>query len=638
MCGIAGILGPVTPDDHDRVRRMTQMLRHRGPNAIRSTVHSGAVLGHTRLSIIDLSDRGLQPMTSADGRHVMVFNGEIYNYRELRADLARDTRFQSASDSEVLLAAYRRWGADCLDRLIGMFAFCIFDTVEHTAFFARDRFGQKPLFFAEQHGKLLFASEIKPLLAAGVPATSDAATWARYLRHASYDDGPATYFAGISQLEPGECADYAEPGRLVRRRYYDVAATISEPQVTRAQAPAAVRECLVDAARLHMRSDVPVGVSLSGGLDSSALLATIDLAGELHDGVQCVSVDFGGDLTERPWIEAAADHHGLQAHIVGYTPQDFRADITPMMWQLEGPLGGLMNCALGAVMAHAQQCGITVIQDGTGLDEAFGGYRNHHNLYLGRLIAAQDPAADTALRDYARNWQVSEAQARSDGLAALHAKSTAIDGTSLVNEKVLHPRLRNVENAATVPTPTGDPLRDAFVDYLQVRKIPRNTRMKDRLSMAYGLELRLPFLDHRLVELALSLPADLLFLHGRSKSILREALTGAMAEDVRLAAKRSIQAPQGDWLRRQPMRGYVQDLIASQSFADRGLFDVAAARTAFAEFVDGAYDNSFFVWQWINVEAWHRIFIDGDPIATQTPLHPGIWTAEPAGSLAAVGG
>ncbi|MHA1572035.1 MAG: asparagine synthase (glutamine-hydrolyzing), partial [Alphaproteobacteria bacterium] len=337
MCGIAGILGPSTPDDHDRVVAMTAMLRHRGPNATRTSQHEGAVFGHTRLSIIDLTDRALQPMASPDGRHVMVFNGEIYNYRELRRELQAHTQFRSQSDSEVLLAAYRHWGPACLDRFIGMFAFCIFDTQARTAFFARDRFGQKPLYLTHHNGQLLFASEVKALLAAGVPAKADMAVWARYLRQASYDDGPATYFAGITQLEPGECAQLTATGDLTRTHYYNVAEAIPEPRHHSLDAAAtAVRELLVDAAGLHMRADVPVGISLSGGLDSSALLATIDLAGDLHDGVQCVSVDFGGDLTERPWIEAAAGYHHLQAHIVGYTPAEFHADIAPMIWQLEG--------------------------------------------------------------------------------------------------------------------------------------------------------------------------------------------------------------------------------------------------------------------------------------------------------------
>jgi len=290
-----------------------------------------------------------------------------------------------------------------------------------------------------------------------------------------------------------------------------------------------------------------------------------------------------------------------------------------MMWHLEGPIGGLMTCALDHVFAPASAAGYKVIQDGTGLDEAFGGYRNHHNLYLGGLIQSADPRAEDAVREYARNWGVSEAEAHAAAVAELTRNGgTAIDGTVPVRTDLLQPEvLQRNANSGPSKTSGSDPVRDAFIDYLQVSKIPRNTRMKDRLSMAYGLELRLPFLDHRLIEHALSLPLDLLFLHGRSKSIVREALVGIMDEEVRVATKRSIQAPQGNWLIAEPMRTYVHDLIHSESFADRGFFNVNAAKKAFQDFCEGNTPNSFFVWQWINIEEWFRTFVDHNPISAK---------------------
>ncbi len=621
MCGIAGILGTGDPADADRVVAMIDVMGHRGPDAGRVMSLFGAVLGHRRLSIIDLSARGLQPMRSSGGKggSWLIFNGEIYNYRELKVELANSYRFSSDSDSEVLLAAWERWGEACLDRLNGMFAFCIWEPGKRRAFLARDRFGQKPLYFTEHRNRLLFASEVKALLAAGVRAGPNRAAWARYLARASYDDTADSLFAGIAQLMPGECASFDLRQGIKVRRWYDVAKAFKPRQIDAPAAAAAVRELLIDTARLHMRADVPVGVSLSGGLDSSALLACLDEAGELHEGVRCISVDFGGDLTERPWIEAVARHHHLPFEILPYAPEAFHADIQPMMWHLEGPIGGLMNCALSPVMRAAREAGIKVIQDGTGLDEAFAGYRNHHDLYLGLVLRDRAPTAEADLAAYCRNWSTSEAQARQAAARALDGAVTAIDGTVAVRPELLAPDLVDLASEEA-RAGTGDLLRDALIDYLQVRKIPRNTRMKDRLSMAYGLELRLPFLDHRLVELALSLPAAHYFIDGRSKSIVREAMAGAMDDGVRTAVKRSIQAPQGPWLRREPMAGCVADLIASRSFGDRGLFDVAAVRDAFARFRRGAFDNSFFVWQWINVEEWFRMFVDGNPVAVRRPL------------------
>lgn len=624
MCGIAGIIGTTDPDALQRVGRMTAILGHRGPDAGRVRAFTGAVLGHRRLSIIDLSDRGLQPMVGGDGRYALAFNGEIYNYRELRAELSDRWTFTSDGDSEVLLAALAIWGDAALERLNGMFAFCFYDTQTGRAFLARDRFGQKPLLYAVVDGQLLFASEAKSLLAAGIKAQPDHRAWARYLLHAYYDDGADTFFVGMSQLLPGDSLSFI-PGQPPRtHRWYEIARRVQPRQVSRDEAAETVRALLVDAARLHMRADVPVGVSLSGGLDSSALLACLEQAGELRGNVRTASVDFGGDLSERHWIEAAADYHSLPTQILGFTPEDFHASIRPMTWHLEGPIGGLMNCALSPVMRWFRDNGISVVQDGTGLDEAFGGYRNHHNLYVGLAMRKGGAEAERAVADYCANWGVTSDQARRAGQAALVDSVTAIDGTVPVRPELLSPAFATEFGAPLAPEPTtGDPLRDALASYLQVQKIPRNTRMKDRLSMAYSLELRLPFLDHRLVEYGLSLPPDQMFLHGRTKSIIREALSGVMDDEVRLAAKRSIQAPQGLWLMKEPMRSYVRDLIESPSFAARGIFEPAKCQAAFDRFCNGADGNSFFVWQWINVEEWFRIFVDGDPVANHVSLYPG---------------
>jgi asparagine synthase (glutamine-hydrolysing) len=622
MCGIAGILGPEKGADLDRVQAMVNITTHRGPDASCVRSYPGAVFGHTRLSIIDLSDHGLQPMESTDGRFVIVYNGEIYNFKELRRELEAEYDFRGHCDTEVLLAAYLRWGEECLERLNGMFAFCIYDVRERSAFLARDRFGQKPIYFNLAGGRLVFASEVKAIIAAGVSVRPDLKTWSRYLALASYDDNSSSYFADISQLQPGECANWSPlNGRLTRRRYYDVANRIKSRKVDFSTAALETRELLEDATKIHMRSDAPVGIALSGGLDSSALLACLNEKGKLDSSVQCFSFDFGADLSERNWIKAAAGHHGIESQINSFGRDDFRNSIAPVMWHLEGPLGGLANCALGSVYENAHKSGYKVIQDGTGLDEAFGGYRNHHNLYLGHLIKQSNGDIENALKEYAVNWGISKKEAHSAAMTELARDGgTAIDGTVPVRRDVLSER---VIELAGEPLPLQnldiDPVRAALIDYLQVQKIPRNMRMKDRLSMAYSLELRLPFLDHRLIEHALSLPVDYLFRFGRSKSIVREALKDIMDNDVRTATKRSIQAPQGKWLTAEPMRTYVADLINSESFADRGLFDVKAVKKAFEGFCLGTTPNSFFVWQWINVEEWFRTFVDGDPLTGRHP-------------------
>lgn len=626
MCGIAGILGSQNgPEDESRVRAMVRAQAHRGPDGQQIMRVPGAVLGHNRLAIIDLSARAAQPMISADGRHVLIYNGEIYNYRELRRELDRlpgAEPWRTDSDSEVLLATLRRWGPAGLHRLNGMFAFCLYDTVSGEAMLVRDRFGQKPVIMAQFGKELLFASEVKALLAAGVAPTPDREMWARYLTMASIDEDHRTIFAGITQLLPGEYARFRPDAPLERHAWYRLADHVVPSARDAAEAAAELRELVTDACRIHMRADVPVGVSLSGGVDSSALLAGLSLAGELRPDVRCYSVDFGADYSERLWIEATARHHHLKADIRTYSPTAFHATLKAMIWQLEGPIGGLMNSALAEVMAAARGENVTVLQDGTGPDEAFAGYRNMHDVYVARLFADGNPGADAALAEYASHWGETPENARAHIGQALKRPLTAIDGTVPVRPDLLRPEWRLPAALDTEPLRGDYALRALLANYLQVSKIPRNMRMKDRLSMGFGLELRLPFLDHRVVEFGLSLPPKLWFLGGRSKAILRDALAGTMDEDVRLAPKRSVHTPQGRWLRTEPMLSYVRRLIGSESFASRGFFDVGAVHSAFERFAADGAPNSFFVLQWINLEEWFRTFIDGDAVAQPAPLCP----------------
>jgi asparagine synthase (glutamine-hydrolysing) len=632
MCGLAGILGTARPDHHALVSSMVSIQRHRGPDSFNVKQYPDAVLGHARLSIIDLSKNAKQPMESFDRRHVILFNGEIYNYLELRRELEDGYRFKSKSDTEVLLAAYQRWGDACLEHLNGMFAFCIFDQRTRRAFLARDRFGQKPLYYCQVGDCLYFASEIKALLAAGIVPRPNLEAWARYVKTAIYDDDNATFFEGIEQLRPGECARYSLSGGLQRSIYYALHERVEPYNLEFGKAAGKTRELMVDAVGLNMRSDVPVGVSLSGGLDSSALLTCIDLAGELHEEVTCVSAKFGADFSEAKWIEAAASHYNLPSHIENFSRQDFRDSIGPMIWHLEGPLGGLLNCAISSVMAKARRIGMTVMLDGCGLDEAFAGYRNFHNIYLADLLRRGDRKVSAAIRDYAKNWGVTEKDALAAAINQSSAGST-IDGTNPVK-----PGLLDSTFAARYEVPpvrpyvnTGNPMLDIQASYFQKLKIPRNTRMKDRVSMAFGVELRIPFFDHRLVEFALSLPYGYNFHDGHTKSVVRSAMADSMDDKVRLAPKRSINAPQGPWLTKEPMRSYVEELIQSSSFADRGIFDPEKVSEAFEDFRTGSYENSFFVWQWINVEEWFRTFIDKDAVAEHCPLCPDLApTASPA--------
>jgi len=613
MCGIAGIVGNVTKSDINIVQSMNDIQSYRGPDNDKVSFYDGAVVGHRRLSIIDLDNRSSQPMESNDGRYIIVFNGEIYNYKELKVELSPHYNFQTRSDTEVLLAAYSIWGKKCLLKLIGMFAFCIYDIKKEEAFIARDYFGQKPLFFTENDKRLIFASEIKAILKTGMKPNPNYNTWARYLVSASYDDDNSTFFKNIFQLLPGEFATWTMNRGLQKNHYYNLGDEIVKNKVDIEQASQATRTLLIDSVKLHMRSDVPVGLALSGGLDSSTMLACLDFSGELNQKLNCLSFKFEEAFSEQEWIDVAASYHGLISRYEVYKKNDYLNDIKPLTWHLEAPIGGLATCALAKLMSRAGKMGLKVMQDGTGLDEAFGGYRNHHNLFLGEMLQKRNLHVKKYIKEYADFWKVTEKVAEKAAKDALNNKITAIDGTVPVRIDLINNDFKtkyNVEINDYVST--GSNLYDGFIDYLQKRKIPRNTRMKDRVSMAYSIELRLPFLEHNLINYALSLPEQIHYYKGRTKSVIREAMKGLMDENVRIAPKRSIQAPQGEWLRKEPMRSYVIDLINSETFADRNIFNVNKVITAYDEFCEGKYNNSFFVWQWINMEEWFRTFIDND--------------------------
>jgi asparagine synthase (glutamine-hydrolysing) len=608
MCGIAGIIGPNQADDERVVENMLSVIKHRGPDDTVVQRFEGACLGHVRLSIIDVGNGGKQPAQSKSGLS-LVFNGMIYNYIELKKALTRHYNFLSRSDTEVLLAAFDIWGSDCLEKLNGMFAFCAFNQETKLASFVRDRFGQKPLFYAFAEGRLFFASEVKSLIAAGFEASSNQNAWANYLSKGNSDASRETFFENIFQLGAAEIMEFQYGLAPKISKYFQLRPSTLRRDMSDETVARKLYELLSDAVDIHMRSDVPVGISLSGGFDSSSLLALLDNLGHLSEPIKCLSVDFGANFSEKEWIERAAQHHNLKPQIYSYKPEECIEDFDKMLWHLEAPSGGIMNFALGKVMSGAKDNGVRVIHDGTGLDEAFAGYMNHHAAYIGQLGLSGDGGYEDALNEFALNWGYHISKASDICKRVALSENTAIDGTNSIRKELLNISEDHLLNDGEEKTPVFN-IHENLVKYFVKDKIPRNMRMKDRLSMSYGIELRLPFLDHRLVEFALTLPASMYFLGGRSKAIVRSAMRGHMNESVRLAKKRSVQSPQGTWLGSEPMQSFVGDLIHSRSFIGRPLLKHERVKKAFNDYCTKGSENSFFIWQWLNYEMWHRIFID----------------------------
>jgi asparagine synthase (glutamine-hydrolysing) len=610
MCGIAGIVGSAA--ERYRASKMSAAIAHRGPDDVGEWFAPGIALAHRRLAIIDLSPSGHQPMASRDGRFHIVYNGEIFSYREVAAKLP-DVAWRGESDTEVLLEAFIAWGPACVEHLVGMYAFAIWDAVERRLFCARDRLGIKPLYLARLGDGWAFASEIGALLAAGVPARADEATIYDYLARDFYEHTDATFFAGIAKLPPGHYCYLAAGEGVSPTRYWDLAAQAARIELpkTREQRGERLIDELGSAVKLALRSDVPIGITLSGGLDSAVLVALVDRVESAR--LAAFSFDFDDPAySERPWVESMAQHTGHAATFRTVTPDDFTSTFEAMIATHQEPHAGLPITAYQLCFEQLRRAGVIVAMDGSGIDEGLAGYERFKPAHWADLERLGDHAAlarelEGVDRDFAR--------------AAMRAAASNVgelgrgqDLTTSTRPECIAPRLHD-PGAPAFERPFDDALRNLMYRELRYTKLPRALRFRDRLSMAYGTELRPPFLDHRALAYMFALPAEDRIAEGRTKALLRDAAAKLLPDAVRLASKRSVQTPQREWFR-GPLATWVRERVDQPSFWARGWVERAPAVAAMEAFLAGKGENSFFIWQWIALEQWARTFIDG---VTKTP-------------------
>lgn len=568
MCGIAGIAGRTwRPDQLDA---MVGIQRHRGPDArgVYIDPRGEVGLGHNRLSILDLSNAGLQPMSSADGRFWIAFNGEIYNYLELKAELA-DYPYKSATDTEVILAAYVRWGAACLDRFIGMFAFVIWDERDRRLFAARDRFGVKPLVYHQKSdGTLLIASEIRTLFAGGAPCSDDEITWATYLTHGLSDHTDRTFWQGIRSLPPGSELVWQDD-RVRVRSWYDLAERVG-PEFDDRPVDIVQSEyvsLLKDSVRLRFRSDVPVGINLSGGLDSSALLGIVRaVQGDDADVTSFTFITGDPSYDELPWVRAMLERTRHRLVTCLLRPADVPALAASVQAHQDEPFGGLPTLAYARLFQSARLEGVRVLLDGQGMDEQWAGY------------------------DY-----------YADALSGAPASLVQGVREKPVRPECLLPDFRARAEALASPRPFADALRNVQYRDARFTKIPRALRFNDRVSMRASTELREPFLDHRVFELAFRQPAHRKIADGTGKWLLRRALGELLPRGVVEAPKRPVQTPQREWLAGE-LKTWANDAIEQALSARGGVWlDPSRVRAAWRRYCEGDRDNSFFVWQWVSI-------------------------------------
>jgi asparagine synthase (glutamine-hydrolysing) len=645
MCGIVGMW--MRRDSDSSLSDSLDAIAHRGPDGrgeYRDERH-GVVLGHVRLAIIDLSPAGAQPMASDDGQVVLVFNGEIYNFRELRAEMeTRGVTFHGHSDTEVLLRLYLADRLAMLPRLNGIFAFAIYDSRSGELVLARDPLGVKPLYFCESVAGLAFASEIKALSPLTDPGdTLDLQAVHRYLSFL-WCPGEGTPFAGVRKLLPGEFMR-ARAGRIVeRRRWYTLPQCRLRPKRVRADdAVASVQEALRRAVQRQLVADVPIGAFLSGGLDSSAVVA---FAREQVPDVRCFTIDVagGGDAGETndlPYARRVAQHLGVPLDVVRVHSVRMAGDIERMVWQLDEPLADPAALNVLYISELARSAGIKVLLSGAGGDDLFTGYRRHLALRYERLWSWLPPVARAGLGRATRRLDQHSGLGRR--LARLFAGADKSGDESLVNYFVwaqrddLLPLYSAEMRAAVEHSRAGQPM----LDFL--REIPKNHTPMDRMlaleqrffladhnlvytdkmSMAAGVEVRVPFLDTDLVEVAAQIP-DGLKQRGRvGKWVLKKAMEPYLPRDVIYRPKTGFGAPLRRWMRYE-LRELLGDLLSEDGVRRRGLFDPQAVHRLITDNDAGRRDAAYTLLSLVCIEIWCRRFIDRRALAAESPKRLGV--------------
>jgi asparagine synthase (glutamine-hydrolysing) len=603
MCGIAGILDlRGDPVGQAEVDAMAVSITHRGPDDSGTFVRGPIGLANNRLAIIDVSAAGHQPMTSDDGRHVLVYNGELYNFRELARELeGRGQTFRSRTDTEVVLRAWQEWGPSCLDRFDGMFAFAVWDELERKLTLVRDRFGVKPLYYAVSGGRLLFGSEIKALLAAGLRASVSSDALRQYFTFQNvFSD--ATLFEGVRMLPAGHLL------RAVQRvgepeRYWDLSLEPDE-SVGEDEWVEQLRAAFESAVERQLVSDVPLGSYLSGGMDSASIVAVasarIPRLMTFTGGFDLSSVN-GLELVfdERADAERVASANRTEHYEMVMHAGDMAWVLPELVWHLEDLRAGMSYP--NHYIARLASKFVKVSLAGTGGDELFAGYPWRYDLVEG----LDDPEEfDRRYYDY---WC---RLVPDDQHGSFFTESVRAGFTSSPFD---HYR------AALEPARSLDPVSKAL--YFEAKTFLHGLLVvEDRVSMAHSLEVRVPFLDNELVEIARRIPSHLKHSNGGGKRLLREAMRGLLSEEILEKRKQGFSPPDESWYR-GPSMAQIEELLLDPRSLDRGYFEPKFVRGVLDEHREGRENHRLLIWSLLCFEWWNRLFIDGEPRTRHSAWH-----------------
>ena len=631
MCGICGIFhvkaGMLAGES--ALRDMNDRIVHRGPDDAGSYVAEGTALAMRRLSIIDLQS-GHQPISNEDGTVWIVYNGEIYNHADLRTQLASKGHvYRTHSDTETIVHLYEEYGEDCVQHLRGMFAFVLWDQRKQILFGARDRLGIKPFYYGWDESTFLFGSEIKALLAyPGMRAQFNPAVLGEYLAF-GYVAGEETFFRGLRKLQPGHTLNIGNDGELRIKRYWDLAIA-DDPEIRpREFYVKRYRELLDEAVSTHLMSDVPLGVFLSGGLDSSAVAALT--ARHRREPIQTFAVGYAEQsFSELPYARIVSKHIGSQHHEVLVSEDQFFETLPSVIWHEDEPVCWTSSVALYHLAKLAREH-VVVVLTGEGSDETLAGYTRYAwTLWNSRMDGAYRALVPSGVRGWIRGGLQSE------GLGAvlrrkLEHTCLGRDGASWPSfyfdnffsafsseeqiellEEAYQDRIRSTYEGSMAPweRSSGNLLKRLL--YTDIHTYLVELLMKqDQMSMAASVESRVPFLDHVLVEFAASIPAKFALTGLEGKSILKSAMEDVLPRSIIYRKKMGFPTPWAGWLHGTRLQ-QLEDLLLDGRSLERRIFRPEAIRRIFAEHRNRTRDNSTRLWRLLNLELWFRVFLDND--------------------------
>jgi len=610
MCGIAGIVNfNSTQVEKTSIDGMLSKIKHRGPDSEDVFLDGNIGFGFVRLSIIDLSPAGNQPMHSANGRYVIVFNGEIYNYIELRDELEKDGFvFKTKTDTEVLLNSYIKWGEACLDKFNGMWAFAVYDKETKKIFAARDRFGAKPFFDVQTNHQFIFCYEIRALLYVikGKPKP-DSRIIFNYLVFNRTDQDENTFFESVKKLQHGHCLKI-ENNEVKIQRWYDLKEKVKKESGFKSGVE--FRKCFEDSIKIRLRSDVPVGVCLSGGLDSSSIVSVLTKTFQVKDLSTFSAVYKKGEYGDE--TEFIDEYKGSVQNMYYTSPssKSLEADLKDFVRTHAEPIPSTSPYAQYKVMQLAQGKVVVTI-DGQGADEHLAGYHYFFGFYFKDLF--RHFKWITLIKEIYYYLKIHK---NLYGLKTFiyFLLPKKIKTLSRVNKnKYLQKEFIQKNGAGDSIAKTiyaSDSLENALLDHFEY-KLEHLLKWEDRNSMRFSSEARVPFLDYRLVEKSLATAANQKIRNGTTKFILKEAMKDIIPEKIRKRNdKVGFGTPQNDWFRKPEWQRIINDVLNSKSFSERKIVEVDAARKLFQRHLNGEVNVAKEIWKWIHLELWFREYID----------------------------